>query len=138
MKATFTITTAILALGLTAPAYAETPQNVPGTKVEGNQQDKNAGALTAPEANKGGTMTPRQGGMPDDSAANVPGTSTEGDPKEQNQGSLSAPEADQSSGEGPSAAGESKGAAANIPGTPAEGDSSEDDPSLSAPEKDKM
>jgi hypothetical protein len=136
MKTTLTMTAALLAFALAAPVYAETPQNVPGTSVEGNAKDKNAGALTAPEASKN-TMAPR-GGMSDDSAANVPGTASEGDANDQNQGSLSAPEADQSAGENPRGAGESGGAAANIPGAKADQRSSETDPSLGSEPKDKM
>jgi hypothetical protein len=54
--------------GFTAPAYGETPQNVPGTNVEGSHHDNNVGALTAPEANKGSTIMSGQGGMSADSA----------------------------------------------------------------------
>src|SRR5262245_3805195 len=81
MKATLSITAAILALAVAVPAYAETPQNVPGTKIEGNAQDKNAGALTAPEANKS-TAAPAQGGTSGDAAANIPGTKVEGNSSE--------------------------------------------------------
>jgi hypothetical protein len=135
MKTALTITTALLALSLAMPAYAETPQSVPGTSIEGNAKEKNPGALTAPEANKSTQSPSGSSGMSDDSAANIPGTASEGERSEKDP-SLSG--SDNAADNPPAGSGESKGAAANIPGTAAEGDSSERDPGLSAPEKDKM
>jgi hypothetical protein len=93
MKAT--LTAAALALAFALPAYAETPQDVPGSSAEGvDSMEENPGALTAPEKDKT-TGADQSGGMSDESAANVPGASAEGDPSTENQGSLSAPEKDE-------------------------------------------
>lgn len=135
MRTALTMTAAVLSLALAAPVYAESPQNVPGTAVEGNPTEKNPGALTAPEANKSMPSSPSGNSMSDDPAANIPGTSAEGDRSEKNP-TLSG--ADEPAGNAPAGSGESKGSAANIPGTPSEGNSSEKDPSLSGSEKDKM
>jgi hypothetical protein len=96
MKAT--LTAAALALALAIPAYAETPQTVPGSSAEGTNIDKNPGALTAPEKNKSDISPNANTTTPDTGAANVPGSSAEGnkapDQNEgaaENQGAPSAP-----------------------------------------------
>ena len=40
MRTALTITTAVLALALATPVYAETPQDVPGSAAEGSAKDK--------------------------------------------------------------------------------------------------
>jgi hypothetical protein len=91
MKAT--LTAATLALAFAFPAYAETPQDVPGSSAEGMESmEENPGALTAPEKDK--TAAQSSGGMTDDSSANVPGADADADSSTENQGSLSAPEKD--------------------------------------------
>jgi hypothetical protein len=91
------LTAGALALALAVPAFAETPaetpQDVPGSTVQGMElMEKNPGALTAPEKKESaGAQT---GGMSDESSANVPGANADSDPSIENQGSLSAPEKD--------------------------------------------
>ena len=86
------LTAGTLALALAVPAFAETPQDVPGSTVQGMEsKEKNPGALTAPEKNE--TAGAQSGGMSNDSA-NVLGASADTDPSLENQGSLSAPEKD--------------------------------------------
>jgi hypothetical protein len=92
MKAT--LTAATLALAFAFPAYAETPQDVPGSSTEGMESmEENPGALTAPEKDKTAEAG-KSGGMTDDSSANVPGADADADSSAENQGSLSAPEKD--------------------------------------------
>jgi hypothetical protein len=87
------MTAGTLMLALALPALAETPQDVPGSTVQGMEsKEQNPGALTAPEMKEnGGTPS---GGMSKESAANVPGANADSDPSIENQGSLSAPEMD--------------------------------------------
>jgi hypothetical protein len=88
------LTAGALVLALAVPTLAETPQDVPGSTVQGMEStEKNPGALTAPEK-KDQTAGTQSGGMSDESSANVPGASADSDPSSENQGSLSAPEKD--------------------------------------------
>jgi hypothetical protein len=84
MKTALTMTAAVLAFALAAPVYAQSPQTVPGTGVEGNPKENSPGALTAPEANKSNPSSPGGSSMSDDPAANIPGTAAEGDRSEKN------------------------------------------------------
>jgi hypothetical protein len=135
MKSTL-LTAIALALTLSGAAFAAdspSPQNVPGTDVEGNAQPNNSGAITSPEANKSDMAPSGAGSESGDAAANVPGTATEGNSSERKptlSGDNSAP--------APQEGGDSGNAAANIPGTKAEGNSSEANPSLDSGSKDKM
>jgi hypothetical protein len=89
------LTAGALMLALALPALAETPQDVPGSTVQGMEsKEKNPGALTAPEKKDQTAGTNQSGGMSDESSANVPGASADSDPSSENQGSLSAPEKD--------------------------------------------
>ena len=137
MKTVSLLTGAALALALSASAFAETPQDVPGSAAEGSAMDKNPGALTAPEKDKS-SMSPNANSTgPDTGAADVPGSKAEGNKSEVNPGALSAPE--KSAEKTPSGGGMSKEGAANVPGADADGDrSTANQGSLSAPEKDKM
>ena len=124
-----TMTAIALTLTLSGAAFAAdkpSPQTVPGTGVEGNATDKNAGALTAPEANKSDAPPPSSNTGSGDSAANIPGTKSEGNSSEANP-TLSGDNSAPSMQEG----GDSGNAAANVPGTKSDGNSSETDPSLS-------
>lgn len=137
MKTVSLMTGAALALALSASAFAETPQSVPGSPAEGNAVEKNSGALMAPEKEKSSMSPNASSTAPDTGAADVPGSSAEGNKPDMNPGALSAPE--KSAKETPSTGGMSKEGAANVPGADADGDrSSENQGSLSAPEKDKM
>jgi hypothetical protein len=138
MKTALTLSTAVLALALATPVYAETPQDVPGSAAEGSNMEKNPGALTAPEKNKS-TMSPNaNSNAPDTGAADIPGSSAEGNQApDQNEGALSAPEKDKTAGK--AQGGMTDDSSANVPGASADGDgSAENQGSLSAPEKDKM
>jgi hypothetical protein len=87
------LTAGVLALALAVPALAESPQDVPGSTVQGMElNEKNPGALTAPEMKE--SAGPQSGGTSNESAANVPGANADSDPSIENQGSLSAPERD--------------------------------------------
>lgn len=138
MKAT--LTAAALAMAMAIPAYAETPQTVPGSSIEGTNMDKNPGALTAPEKNESDMSPNANMNTPDTGAANVPGTSVEGNKApDQNAGALSSPEKDTMGKQSQSSGGMSDDSSANVPGANADGDaSSENQGALSAPEKDKM
>ena len=92
----------------------------------GQRNDKNAGALTAPEANKSDAPPPSANTGSGDAAANIPGTKSEGNSSEANP-TLSGDNSAPSMQEG----GDSGNAAANVPGTKSDGNSSETDPSLS-------
>jgi hypothetical protein len=137
MKTISLITGAALALAISTAAFAENPQDVPGSRAEGTGKEQNPGALTAPEKDKS-TMSPNANSMaPDTGAADVPGSKAEGNKSDGNPGALSAPE--KSAEKVPSTGGMSKEGAANVPGADADGDrSSTNQGSLSAPEKDKM
>ena len=137
MKTVSLITGAALALAVSASAFAETPQDVPGSSAEGSAAEKNPGALTAPEKDKS-TMSPNaNSAAPDTGAADVPGSKAEGNNSDKNPGALSAPE--KTAKDTPSGGGMSKEGAANVPGANADGDtSSQNQGALSAPEKDKM
>lgn len=132
-----TLMTAIgLTLALSGTTFAAdkpSPQTVPGTAVEGNAMENNAGALTAPEANKS-DMAPSTGtGESGNSAANIPGTKSEGNSSEGKptlSGDNSAPSVEGS--------GDSGNAAANVPGTKSDGDSSEANPSVGGGSKSNM
>ena len=138
MKTALTVTAAVIALALATPAHAETPQDVPGSKAEGSNMDKNPGALTAPEKNKSDMSPNANSTAPDTGAADVPGSSAEGNQApDQNEGALSAPEKSKTAGK--PQGGMTDESSANVPGANADGDSStENQGSLSAPEKDKM
>ena len=87
------LTAGVLALALAVPAFAESPQDVPGSTIQGMEfKEKNPGALTAPEMKE--SAGPQSEGTSNESAANVPGASADTDPLAGNQGSLSAPEKD--------------------------------------------
>jgi len=87
------LTAGALALALAVPAFAESPQDVPGSTVQGMESKEiNPGALTAPEKKEADGA--QSGGMSNESSANVPGASADTDPSAENQGSLSAPEKD--------------------------------------------
>jgi len=124
---TLTFSNALLA------ADKPSPQNVPGTAVEGNATEKNPGALTAPEANKSDMAPSTANSESGNAAANIPGTNTEGNSSEKNptlSGDNSAPSV--------KGTGDSGNAAANVPGTKSEGDSSEANPSVGGTPKSKM
>src|SRR5262245_16770102 len=129
MKSNLTLmTSAALMLAFSSAAWAvenQSPQNVPGTAVEGNAMENKSGALTSPEANKSDKAPSTANKESGDPAANIPGTKAEGNSSE-SEPSLSGDNA------APSAqgAGESGNAAANIPGSKADSRSSETDPSL--------
>ena len=134
MKAT--MTAIVVALATAIPAYAETPQDVPGSSAEGTNMEKNPGALTAPEKNPSDISPNANTTAPDTGAANVPGSSAEGNQMpDQNEGSLSAPEKGTMGKQSQSSGGMSDRSSANVPGADADGDASS---ALSAPEKDKM
>ena len=86
------LTGAALALALSASAFAETPQSVPGSPSEGTAMEKNPGALTAPEKDKSSVSPNANSTAPDTGATDVPGSSAEGNKPEVNPGALSAPE----------------------------------------------
>jgi hypothetical protein len=68
--------------GAAVAADKPSPQNIPGTAVEGNAMENNVGALTAPEANKT-AMAPSTGSSESgNAAANIPGTDAEGNSSE--------------------------------------------------------
>jgi hypothetical protein len=136
MKLAMTLTTsAVLMLALSGAAFAvenRSPQNVPGTSVEGNAMENSPAAITSPEANKSDRAPASANKESGDAAANVPGTPAEGNSAEAEpslSGEKSAPPVQ--------GAGESGRAAANIPGAKADQRSSESDPSLGSEPKDK-
>jgi hypothetical protein len=89
------LTAGALILAFALPVLAETPQDVPGSTVQGMEsKEKNPGALTAPEKKDQTAGANQSGGVSDESSANVPGASADTDPSAENQGSLSAPEKD--------------------------------------------
>jgi hypothetical protein len=95
VKMKVALTAGALMLALAVPVLAETPQDVPGSTVQGMESmEKNPGALTAPEKKDQPAGANQSGGMSDDSSANVPGASADSDRSVENQGSLSAPEKD--------------------------------------------
>lgn len=115
MKAT--LTGAALALAMAIPAYAETPQTVPGSSIEGTNIDKNPGALTAPDKNKSDMSPNANTNTPDTGAANVPGSSAEGNKApDQNEGALSSPEKDTMGKQSQSSGGMSDDSSANCLG----------------------
>ena len=136
MKSTLTLmTTAAFALVLSAAAYAAekpSPQNVPGTAVEGNAMENNSGVITSPEANKS-DVVPSGTSESGNAAANIPGTNVEGNSSE-DKGTLSG----DNSAPAMQGSGESGNASANIPGAKADGKSTEANPSLGGGSKDKM
>ena len=119
--------------GAVLAADKPSPQNVPGTAVEGNATETNPGALTAPEANKSDMAPPTANSESGNAAANIPGTNSEGNSSEKKptlSGDNSAPAVQGN--------GNSGNGAANIPGTKSEGDASESNPSVGGTPKSKM
>jgi hypothetical protein len=136
MKSIILMTSIAMTMAFSSAVLAAdkpSPQNVPGTAVEGNATEKNPGALTAPEANQSDVAPSTANSESGNAAANIPGTKTEGNSSENNptlSGDNAAPATQGGS--------ESGNAAANVPGTKSEGDSSEANPSVGGTPKSKM
>jgi hypothetical protein len=137
MKSTLRILTATALVvafsGAAVAADKPSPQNVPGTAVEGNANSNNSGSMSSPEANKSDMAPSSATSDSGNAAANIPGTNAEGNSSE-DKGTLSG---DNSAPAMPGS-GESGNASANIPGAKADGKATEANPSLGGGSKDTL